>query len=131
MHAHYLLHAAGRWNRAGEYGSLFTALSPDTLRAEYAKRMERDAIRVRKPRDRDAIEVFVSPVLELPDKDRPILLAALSADATHLLTGDVTDFAALLGGEVEGMPVERPASYLRRQTGKGQGREVSDPHGDA
>lgn len=51
----------------------------------------------------------------LPEKDRPILQAALAAGATHLLTGDITDFSALLGRKGEGMRVERPASYLRRK----------------
>lgn len=57
--------------------------------------------------------------VELPDKDRPILQAALAAGATHLLTGDVTAFGALIGHEVEGLRVERPASYLRRRSGEG------------
>jgi len=58
--------------------------------------------------------------VELPEKDRPILQAALAAGATHLLTGDVTDFRALLGREVEGTRVERPATYLRRRSREGR-----------
>lgn len=54
--------------------------------------------------------------VDLPEKDQPILQAALGAGATHLLTGDITDFGALLGREVEGLRVERPASYLRRRS---------------
>lgn len=57
--------------------------------------------------------------VELPDKDRSILQAALAAGATHLLTGDITDFGELLGREVGGLPVERPAIYLRRKFGEG------------
>lgn len=55
----------------------------------------------------------------LPDKDRPILQAALAADATHLLTGDITDFGELLGRAVEGLRVERPAAYMRRKLEEG------------
>lgn len=55
--------------------------------------------------------------VDLPPKDRPILLAALDACATHLLTGDLTHFGRLLGTTVEGLRVQRPASYLRGRTG--------------
>lgn len=57
--------------------------------------------------------------VDLPEKDQPILLAALEAGATHLLTGDITDFGALLGRRVEELRIERPASYLRRRSGGG------------
>jgi len=48
----------------------------------------------------------------LPEKDRPILLAALQARATHLVTGDVTHFASYLGKRVEGLRIRTPAAYL-------------------
>jgi predicted nucleic acid-binding protein len=47
----------------------------------------------------------------LPDKDRPILLAAIRARATHLLTGDVRHFGALYGRAILGVSVARPADY--------------------
>lgn len=53
--------------------------------------------------------------VELPDKDRPILLGALAARATHLLTGDRTHFGRFFGRRFGGMIVERPADYLRRE----------------
>lgn len=56
------------------------------------------------------------PGIDLPEKDRPILQAALQAGATHLLTGDVTDFGPLLGTDVEGVRVERPAVHLQRRS---------------
>ena len=42
----------------------------------------------------------------LPEKDLPILRAAVAADATHLVTGDRRHFGALFGEEVA---EERPA----------------------
>ncbi len=51
--------------------------------------------------------------VDLPEKDRPILLAAISARASHLLTGDVADFGHLYGRTVQGVLVLRPADYLR------------------
>ncbi|NND01489.1 MAG: PIN domain-containing protein [Acidimicrobiia bacterium] len=50
----------------------------------------------------------------LLEKDRPILAAAIRAEATHLLTGDTRHFGHLMGSTVEGVQVLRPAQYLRR-----------------
>jgi predicted nucleic acid-binding protein len=55
--------------------------------------------------------------VELPDKDRPILLAALRTGATHLVTGDVTHFGRYLGQTVEGMLICPPAAYLQESAG--------------
>ena len=46
--------------------------------------------------------------LELPAKDRPILLAAISAGATHLLTGDFRHFGAYYGKRVGGVLILPP-----------------------
>lgn len=51
--------------------------------------------------------------VELPEKDRPILLSALRAQATHLLTGDRQHFGALYGRAIGGLVVMRPADFLR------------------
>ena len=49
----------------------------------------------------------------LPDKNLPILAAAVGARATHLLTGDITHFGPLLGRNIAGVRVLTPAGYLR------------------
>jgi predicted nucleic acid-binding protein len=49
----------------------------------------------------------------LPEKDAPILLAAIQARATHLLTGDVRHFRAYFGKKIEGIAIMRPGEYLR------------------
>ena len=54
--------------------------------------------------------------LELPDKDRPILLAAVSAGATHLLTGDFRHFGPYYGKRIEGVLVLPPGEYLSSRT---------------
>jgi len=53
------------------------------------------------------------PEVELPDKDRPILLAAIAAHATHLLTGDLTHFGPYSGRTIAGVLILRPGEYLR------------------
>jgi uncharacterized protein len=51
--------------------------------------------------------------ITLPDKDSPILLAAIGSRATHLLTGDVQYFGAYFGRKVEGVSIMPPAQYLK------------------
>ncbi len=49
----------------------------------------------------------------LPNKDEPILAAAIAAGCTHLLTGDLRHFGHLYGRAVHGVLVQTPAQYLR------------------
>jgi predicted nucleic acid-binding protein len=51
----------------------------------------------------------------LPEKDMPILLAAIEARATHLLTGDVRHFRAYFGKKISGITIIRPGEYLRER----------------
>lgn len=51
--------------------------------------------------------------LNLPEKDRPILWAALQFEATHLVTGDHTHFGPWFGDTIAGVRVTRPAQVLR------------------
>lgn len=52
--------------------------------------------------------------VRLPEKDQPILGAAIAAEATHLLTGDLRDFGPLMGMRVAGAFVQTPGEFLRR-----------------
>jgi len=53
--------------------------------------------------------------ISLPEKDAPILLGAIEAQATHLLTGDVRHFGLYLGKRIEGVRIMLPGVYLRIQ----------------
>jgi hypothetical protein len=53
------------------------------------------------------------PGISLPEKDAPIVLAALEARATHLITGDVRHFGEFFGRRIGGMLILLPAEYLR------------------
>jgi uncharacterized protein len=55
--------------------------------------------------------------IELPDKDQPILLAAIGAGATHLLTGDSQHFGPYYGERIEGVLILPPGDYLTSRTG--------------
>lgn len=51
--------------------------------------------------------------IDLPEKDRPILLAAIAAKATHLLTQDLQHFGKHFGKSIDGVLILRPDAYLR------------------
>ncbi len=53
--------------------------------------------------------------IKLREKDVPILLAAIAARATHLLTGDRHDFGSYFGRTIQGIRILRPAEYLKRR----------------
>jgi predicted nucleic acid-binding protein len=50
--------------------------------------------------------------IELPEKDRPVLMAAISVQANYLLTGDVTHFGKYFGQIVNGVKICQPRDYL-------------------
>jgi len=52
------------------------------------------------------------PGIVLPEKDVPILMAALQASATQLLTGDKRHFGPLFGKSVGGVLILPPATYF-------------------
>lgn len=63
-------------------------------------------------------DMIVASGVGLPVKDVPILAAAISGRATHLLTGDTRHFGPIYDMEVGGVLVMRTADYLRmKQTG--------------
>ncbi len=78
-----------------------------------------DAQRHRLDRLSDSLKLFdsTSSVLplgvNLPEKDIPILLAALEAHCTHLITGDLRHFGPYFGKKLSGILVLPPADYLR------------------
>ncbi len=51
--------------------------------------------------------------VSLPEKDIPILLAAVEARCTHLITGDLRHFGPYFGKKLAGVLVLLPADYLR------------------
>lgn len=66
----------------------------------------------------DVADLPLPPGVDLPPKDRPILVAAVRAGASHLVTGDVTHFGRYFGQTICGVLVLKPADFL---TGRGSG----------
>lgn len=56
---------------------------------------------------------LLPPEAILPEKDQPILRAAIRAGATHLLTGDVRHFGPYFGRTLAGVRILPPGEYLR------------------
>jgi predicted nucleic acid-binding protein len=52
------------------------------------------------------------PHIKLPIKDRPILRAAITGGASHLLTGDRKHFGCYFNQTIEGVLILLPATYL-------------------
>ncbi|HEV3039245.1 MAG TPA: PIN domain-containing protein [Candidatus Angelobacter sp.] len=63
----------------------------------------------------DAAIQKLPPGISLPDKDIPIMLAAIEAQATHLLTGDLKHFGAYFGKRISDILIISPGEYLRAQ----------------
>jgi hypothetical protein len=62
-------------------------------------------------------EHLLYSTVKLPEKDRPILLAAIGAGATHLSTGDFRHFGLYYGERIEGVLILPPGDYLSLRGG--------------
>jgi predicted nucleic acid-binding protein len=56
----------------------------------------------------------LSILAKLPANDRPILWAAISVRATHLLSGDFKAFGRFYGTTINGVTIMPPAAYLKK-----------------
>lgn len=70
----------------------------------------------------DVADLPLPPGVDLPPKDRPILIAAIRAGATHLVTGGVTHFGKYFGQRISGVLVQKPRNFLA-ETSSGEGRQ--------
>jgi predicted nucleic acid-binding protein len=55
----------------------------------------------------------LSILRKLPENDRPLLWAAISVRATHLLSGDFKAFGRFYGQTINGVTIMPPAVYLK------------------
>jgi len=58
------------------------------------------------------VDPTLSCPIDLPEKDRPVLMAAISIKADYLITGDSTHFGKYFGRTVNGVKICRPRDYL-------------------
>jgi predicted nucleic acid-binding protein len=64
----------------------------------------------------EADERTIANDFQLPEKDQPILRAAVNARATHLITGDVTHFGQFFDQCFQGVLIVAPGDYLTSQS---------------
>lgn len=93
LHAHYILHAGGRWNQKGEYGALYTSLSEGVARAEWGKRQNKQPRFQRSQRDVVTIQVDVEPVADLTDPSVRNQLG-LSVTPSEMTNDSSSDYSA-------------------------------------
>lgn len=68
--------------------------------------------------------------IELPEKDMPILLAAIESGASCLVTGDKKHFGQYMGKSIEGVRVCTPREFLRLMAGRAEdGSGIGDQSG--
>ena len=70
----------------------------------------------------DAALQELPPEISLPEKDVPIMLAALEARATHLLTGDLRHFGPYFCKKISGVLIVLPGVYLKHRSQKPKNR---------
>ena len=68
-----------------------------------------------------AVPAIAALVAHLPEKDRPILAAAIAAQATHLLTGDRRHFGRLYGRRIGEVLIQSPPQYLHDESRRRKG----------
>ncbi|HIJ57202.1 MAG TPA: hypothetical protein HPQ03_13930 [Deltaproteobacteria bacterium] len=58
------------------------------------------------------IDQTIESPIDLPDKDKPVLLSAISAKADYLITGDITHFGKYFGRSVMGVRICTAREYI-------------------
>ena len=64
------------------------------------------------------VDPHIPCLIDLPEKDRPVIMAAISAKADYLLTGDTTHFGKYFGKVVTGVKILRPRDYFNIRPSK-------------
>ncbi len=58
------------------------------------------------------VDLTIPCPIELPEKDRPVLMAAISIKAHYLLTGDALHFGKYFGQTINGVKICSPRDYF-------------------
>jgi predicted nucleic acid-binding protein len=66
----------------------------------------------------DAALQQLPPGISLPEKDVPIMLAAIEARASHLITGDLRHFGPYFGKRISGVLIASPRDYFKSRSPK-------------
>jgi predicted nucleic acid-binding protein len=81
--------------------------------SEQRKRLEKLLIKVNVISSNSA-NITLPENVTIREKDKPILLAAISSKADYLITGDVRDFGKFYGQTINGVTIIPPSHYLKK-----------------
>jgi predicted nucleic acid-binding protein len=98
-------------------------ITSDYAAQEAAANLADPAQRIRLRKLLSALAIFPHPRrlaalpagVNLPEKDEPILQAAIAAGVAVLLTGDTTHFGRYFGKKVGGVRILTPGTFLRQR----------------
>ncbi|MBP1739063.1 MAG: putative nucleic acid-binding protein, contains domain [Deltaproteobacteria bacterium] len=104
------------WSDAkkGEYELIASQYVIEEAKRNLDRREQQDTL------DRHLSEVRVVPEADptipcpvpLPEKDRPVMMAALSCKADYLITGDVTHFGKYFGKKIRTLRICTPRGFF-------------------
>lgn len=90
-----------------------SAYAAEEARVNLAERDQRDRLATLLERVKIVVGVAGLPAgITLPEKDQPILQAAIQSRASHLLTGDKRHFGRYFGKSYSGVLVVAPSEYF-------------------
>lgn len=58
------------------------------------------------------VDPTITCPINLPDKDRPVIMAAIGAKASYLITGDITHFGKYFGQTIMGVNICLARDYI-------------------
>jgi len=126
LDANVLFSAA--WREGSGMGQLWELANIQLVSSPYALAEAERNIQIKKPAAAERLSELASRVeisavtlpldgdYGLPEKDRPILQAAVGSGCAVLLTGDVTHFGHLIGAEAAGVRVMTVSEFLHMET---------------
>ena len=115
LHGFFRLAEAGMWELVASPFALDEARRNIARKhPAQARELERLIARIAVCREAGAEEVLWARSTGLPDKDAPILAAAVQAKADILVTGDRTDFGRFYERKLRGVEVLPPRTALER-----------------
>jgi predicted nucleic acid-binding protein len=93
-----------------------SAYAAEEARINLTERDQRNRLETLLERVKIVVGISGLPAgITLPEKDQPILQAAIQAQATHLLTGDKRHFGRYFGKSYGGVLVVGPSEYFKAQ----------------
>ncbi|MCP4668611.1 MAG: PIN domain-containing protein [Deltaproteobacteria bacterium] len=83
-------------------------------KADHLERLENFLSKVRIVPE---VDPGIACPIDLPDKDKPVIMSAISARANYLITGDISHFQEYFGLSIMGVKICLPRDYILSRKG--------------